>query len=75
MEDLVRARRCGGCETLNNTVVSVISIFLNEERFLQDAIDSVRAQTSGDWELLLVDGGSTEVLRCARLGRRIRLTG
>jgi glycosyltransferase involved in cell wall biosynthesis len=38
--------------------VSVITIFLDEERFLAEAIDSVRAQTFPDWELVLVDDGS-----------------
>lgn len=41
-------------------LVSVIIIFLNGERFLQDAIDSVWAQTYAHWELLLVDDGSTD---------------
>lgn len=41
-------------------LVSVIIIFLNEERFLQEAIDSVFAQTYAHWELLLVDDGSTD---------------
>ena len=40
--------------------VSVIVIFLNEERFLEEAIESVLAQTYHDWELLLVDDGSTD---------------
>jgi len=40
--------------------VSVVLIFLNEERFLADAIDSVVAQTFKEWELLLVDDGSTD---------------
>src|SRR5512147_3161209 len=40
--------------------VSVITIFLDEERFLGEAIDSVRAQTFGDWELILVDDGSRD---------------
>lgn len=45
-------------------------IFLNEERFLQEAIDSVFSQTYESWELLLVDDGSTDAsteiaLRCA----------
>ena len=40
--------------------VSVITIFLDEERFLAEAIASVRAQTFGDWELLLVDDGSRD---------------
>jgi glycosyltransferase involved in cell wall biosynthesis len=44
----------------NEPKVSVVIIFLNEERFLQEAIDSVFAQTFNDWELLLVDDGSTD---------------
>ncbi|EYD75958.1 Glycosyltransferase involved in cell wall biogenesis-like protein [Rubellimicrobium mesophilum DSM 19309] len=40
--------------------VSAIIIFLNEERFLAEAIASVRAQTFDDWELILVDDGSTD---------------
>lgn len=40
--------------------VSVIVIFLNEERFLREAIHSVLAQTYQGWELLLVDDGSTD---------------
>ena len=38
-------------------LVSVVAIFYNEERFLNDAIGSVVAQTFTDWELLLVDDG------------------
>jgi glycosyltransferase involved in cell wall biosynthesis len=41
-------------------LVSVIMIFLNEETFIQEAIESVIVQTYGDWELLLVDDGSTD---------------
>lgn len=40
--------------------VSVVVIFLNEERFLGEAVSSVLAQTFGDWELLLCDDGSTD---------------
>ena len=40
--------------------VSVITIFLNEERFLAEAIASVKTQARDDWELLLVDDGSTD---------------
>jgi glycosyltransferase involved in cell wall biosynthesis len=41
-------------------VVSVVVIFKDAKAFLVDAIESVRAQTFGAWELLLVDDGSTD---------------
>jgi glycosyltransferase involved in cell wall biosynthesis len=41
-------------------LVSVIIPFLNTEEFIQEAIDSVFAQTYDNWELLLVDDGSTD---------------
>jgi glycosyltransferase involved in cell wall biosynthesis len=40
--------------------VSIIIPFLNEEKFIQKAIDSVLAQTYDRRELLLVDDGSTD---------------
>ena len=41
-------------------LVSGIIIFLNAEKFIEEAIDSVFAQTYDNWELLLVDDGSTD---------------
>jgi glycosyltransferase involved in cell wall biosynthesis len=41
-------------------LVSAIIIFLNEERFLAEAIESVIGQSYRHWELLLVDDGSTD---------------
>lgn len=41
-------------------LVSVIIIFFNEERFLEEAIESVFGQSFSDWELLLCDDGSTD---------------
>ena len=40
--------------------VSVIMIFRNAGEFIAEAVESVRAQTFADWELLLVDDGSTD---------------
>lgn len=39
---------------------SIIIPIYNEETYLREAIDSVLAQTVSDWELLLVDDGSTD---------------
>jgi glycosyltransferase involved in cell wall biosynthesis len=41
-------------------LVSVIMIFYNEERFIKEAIESVFNQSYENWELLLVDDGSTD---------------
>lgn len=40
--------------------VSVVTIFFNAADYLAEAIESVRAQDYADWELLLVDDGSTD---------------
>src|SRR5262245_22998194 len=53
----------------NQPVVSCIIIFYNAERFIQEAIDSVFAQTYSDWELLLVDDGSVD--SSSEIARRI----
>ena len=60
-------------------VVSVIMIFRDAGRFIDEAIRSVEAQTFTDWEMVLVDDGSTDegpaiVARLQeRLGERLRL--
>ena len=40
--------------------MSAIVIFLDAERFLAEAIESVIGQTFTEWELILVDDGSTD---------------
>jgi len=40
--------------------VTVIIVFLNQEKYLAEAVESVFNQTWHDWELLLVDDGSTD---------------
>ena len=41
-------------------LISCVIIFLNGERYLAEAIESIRAQTHTNWELILVDDGSTD---------------
>jgi glycosyltransferase involved in cell wall biosynthesis len=58
--------------------VSVITPFLNAERFLPEAISSVTNQTVSDWELILIDDGSTDhsrhvALEAVRRDERIKL--
>ena len=47
--------------------VSVISIFLNAERFISEAIESVLAQDFRDFEIILVDDGSAQ--ECTKIAR------
>ena len=58
--------------------VTSIVIFLDEVRHLDEAVESVLAQSLADWELLLVDDGSTDgshelALEWTRRDPRIRL--
>ncbi|MFO0936729.1 MAG: glycosyltransferase [Gemmataceae bacterium] len=41
-------------------VISIITATRNYARFLPEAIDSVLAQTFRDWELIVIDDGSTD---------------
>lgn len=43
-----------------NTVISIIVPVYNAESFLKDCLDSIAAQTFDDFEVLLVDDGSTD---------------
>jgi glycosyltransferase involved in cell wall biosynthesis len=45
---------------LNGPLVTVVMIFLNGAEFMDEAVQSVIAQTYRDWELVLVDDGSTD---------------
>lgn len=40
--------------------VSIVLCIFNGERFLAEALESVRAQTHEDWELIAVDDGSSD---------------
>ena len=43
--------------------ISVVIQFLNAEKYLPEAVESVFRQTFTNWELVLVDGGSTDGTR------------
>lgn len=46
---------------MNKTpLVSVITPVYNSARFLEEVVSSVAAQTLGDWEMVIVDDGSTD---------------
>lgn len=46
--------------TQSRPLVTAVMIFLNGEKYIAEAIDSILAQTCEDWELVLVDDGSTD---------------
>jgi glycosyltransferase involved in cell wall biosynthesis len=49
---------CG--QMSSDPLVSIITTFFNAAEFIGEAIESILAQTYGNWELLLVDDGSTD---------------
>lgn len=58
--------------------VSVVTPTYNSGRYLRDTVESVRAQTFREWELVLIDDGSTDATlelsdEFARADPRIRL--
>lgn len=55
----------------NRPEISVIVPVYRVEKYLNDCIDSILAQTFADFELILVDDGSrTTALLCAMLQRQ-----
>lgn len=45
---------------MDNNLVSIITPLYNGERFLAQTIESVLAQTYSDWEMLIINDGSTD---------------
>src|SRR5947199_8150013 len=55
-------------EVKNRPLVSVVIAFLDAESFIEQAIESVIAQSYDHWELLLFDDGSHD--RSSHIARR-----
>jgi GT2 family glycosyltransferase/ubiquinone/menaquinone biosynthesis C-methylase UbiE len=78
--DLVALRDRGERFGYRPRISVVMPVYNTDPRWLEEAIDSVRSQTYGNWQLCIADDGSTnaktrEVLRRApRSDRRIRVT-
>lgn len=60
--------RCGSRPAQSHPAVSIVLIFFNAARFIDEAIQSAFAQTYSDWELILVDDGSNDA--STRIARR-----
>lgn len=63
---------------MKNDMVSIIMPCYNSEKYIQESIESVQAQTYKDWELIVIDDGSKDssaqiVRKIAEADNRIKL--
>ena len=78
--DLLRLRDEGERFSYRPKISVVMPVYNTDPGWLQEAIDSVRSQTYGNWQLCIADDGSTRketrdlLRRAGRLDRRIRVT-
>jgi len=43
-----------------SATVSIVMVDYNKKNYLKQVIDSINSQTFKDWELILIDDGSTD---------------
>lgn len=49
-----------GCDTMENSLISVIVPAYNAQEWIEACCDSVYNQTYANWELIIVDDGSKD---------------
>jgi len=57
------ARMCADIKGERSPKVSIVMPTYNRANYLKEAIDSILTQTIQDWELIIIDGGSTDNTR------------
>ncbi|MBW6055140.1 glycosyltransferase family 2 protein [Escherichia coli] len=60
MLEVVRGAWSPFMRNLDETLVSIIMPVYNGDRYLHDAISSVKKQTYDNWELIIVDDHSSD---------------
>ncbi len=56
------------------SLISIVLPIYNGEKYMRKSIDSVLAQTYANWELLIIDDGSTDNTTIIRRSMRRRIT-
>ena len=46
---------------INNPLISIITVVLNSEKYLQECLDSLKNQKYKNYEHIVIDGGYTNV--------------
>ncbi len=45
---------------MSSSLVSILTLTYNHERFIRQCVESVRGQTYANWEMIIIDDGSTD---------------